>query len=54
MPDIIAQYQKERDWIRKRIIEKAERQTDDTLELDKKVPDLVQIEAMQEEQDADP
>lgn len=45
MPNIIVQYEKERDWIKSRISEKAEKQTDDTLELDKKVPDLTQMEA---------
>lgn len=48
MPDIIAQYETERDWIRKRISEKTEKQADDSLELDNKVPDLIQIEEMEE------
>ena len=51
MPGIIAQYEKEREWIKERIRKKAERQTDDTLELDTKIPDLIQVEGMEEEQE---
>jgi hypothetical protein len=50
MLDIITQYEKERDWIKKRISEKAERQADDSLELDRKVP-VIQIEGMEEEEE---
>ena len=49
MPDIIAQYEKERDWIKERISEKTEKQADDSLELDNKVPDLIKVKEMEEE-----
>lgn len=51
MTDIIAQYEKEWDWIKKRISEKAERQADDSLELDREITDLIQIEGTEEEEE---
>ncbi len=50
MPGIIAQYEKERDWIKRRIRDKAERQADDSLELDGKVPTM-QMEGIEEEEE---
>jgi hypothetical protein len=44
MPDIQSQYMTERAWIEKRIKNKTEKQPDDTLVLDKKVPDLPEQE----------
>ena len=48
MPDIIAQYTREREWIEQRLKEKSEKQPDDTLTLDDKIPDLPDIETESE------
>jgi hypothetical protein len=42
MGDIIAQYGKEKEWVKRRISDKAEAQSDDTLELDAEILDFVQ------------
>lgn len=43
MPDIQNQYMRERRWIERRIKDKAEKQTDDTLALDENVPNLPDV-----------
>jgi hypothetical protein len=44
MPDIQSQYMTERTWVEKRVKDKAERQPDDTLMLDNKLPALPEKE----------
>ena len=44
MPDIQSQYMTERKWVEKRVKDKAERQPDDMLMLDNKLPTLPEQE----------
>jgi hypothetical protein len=44
IPEILSQYKNEKEWIQRRIAERAFMRTDDTLVLDQKVPDFIESE----------